>query len=88
MPEMIIRLRCDPTTGKRDIVVSLRGDEDALPHEHEQMHRTLVDKLIQGGALKAHEIGKLVIERDSGPGEAAPVDAELPRERSARPQGQ
>ena len=43
MAEMTIRLRCDPETGKRDIIVQLHSDADALPHEHEQLHRQLVD---------------------------------------------
>jgi hypothetical protein len=64
MAEMIIRLRCDPATGKKDIMVSLRSDEDALPHEHEQRHKALVEKLIQGGVLKASEVGQIVIERE------------------------
>ena len=41
MAEMTIRLRVNPGTGKKDIVISLRSDEDALPHEHEQQHRQL-----------------------------------------------
>ena len=65
MPEMTIQLRRDPDTGKQNIIVKLRSDEDALPHEHEQMHRTLVDKLINGGLLKAGEEGNLIIEREA-----------------------
>ncbi len=64
MPEMTIQLRRDPQTGKQNIVVKLRSDEDALPQEHEQMHRALVDKLIDGGILKAGEEGNLIIERE------------------------
>jgi hypothetical protein len=64
MPEMTIQLRRDPQTGKQNIIVKLRSDEDALPHEHEQLHRALVDKLIEGGILKAGEEGNLVIERE------------------------
>ena len=64
MAEMTIQLRCDPATGKKDIVVSLSSDEDLLPHEHEQMHRQLVDKLMEGGLLNASEVGQLVIERE------------------------
>jgi hypothetical protein len=64
MAEMTIKLRRDPQTGKQNIIVKLRSDEDALPHEHEQMHRTLVDKLINGGILKAGEEGNLLIERE------------------------
>jgi hypothetical protein len=66
MPEMTIQLRRDPHTGKQNLIVKLRSDEDALPHEHEQMHRALVDKLIEGGILKAGEAGNLVIEREEG----------------------
>src|SRR5207237_3223267 len=67
------RFKCDwssdvcssdlPATGKKDIIVSLHSDADARPHEHEQMHRRLVDRLIEGGILKAEEAGKVVVER-------------------------
>ena len=69
MAEMTIRLRCDPATGKKDIVVTLRSDADALPHEHEQQHRALVEKLIQGGLLKASELGQIVVEREESAAE-------------------
>jgi hypothetical protein len=64
MAEMTIRLQIDPDTGKKNIVVSLHADEDALPHEHEQRHRALVEKLIQGGIVKASELGKIIVERE------------------------
>lgn len=64
MAEMTIRLRTNPTTGKKDIVISLRSDDDALPHEHEQQHRQLVDKLIEGGVLSQDEVGSVVVERE------------------------
>jgi FtsH ternary system domain X3-analog len=64
MAEMTISLRCNPATGKKDIIVKLHSDADALPQEHEQMHRNLVDKLIHGGLLKAVEVGQLIVERE------------------------
>ena len=74
MAEMTIRLRCDPETGKKDIIVSLRSDADALPHEHEQMHRALVQKLVEGGLLQAAEVGQVVVERQEEAAEpAAPL---------------
>jgi hypothetical protein len=89
MAEMTIRLRCDPATGKKDITITLRSDEDALPHEHEQQHRALVDKLIEGGILKAGELGKIVVERESKEGEAAPPVSEPPQaERLEKRQGE
>jgi hypothetical protein len=70
MAEMTIRLRCDPQTGKRDIIVQLHSDADSVPHEHEQLHRNLVEKLVNGGILKASEAGKLIIEREAEKGQA------------------
>ena len=64
MAVMTIRLQTDPATGKKDIVVSLQSDEDMLPHEHEQQHRQLVEKLIEGGLLTAQEAGRIIVERE------------------------
>jgi hypothetical protein len=64
MAEMTIRLRCDPATGKKDILISLRSDADSLPHEHEQLHKALIDKLIDKGLLQASELGQIVVERE------------------------
>ncbi len=80
MAEMTIQLVCDPETGKKDIVVTLRSDEDALPHEHEQQHRALVDKLIEGGMLKAGEVGKIVVERETAAEEPAAEAAKAQQE--------
>ena len=63
MAELTIQLRVDPATGKKNVVIQLQSDEDALPIEHEEEHRALVDKLIAGGALKQGELGNIVIER-------------------------
>jgi hypothetical protein len=85
MAEMTIRLRCDPETGKRDIIVALESDADALPQEHEALHRRLVEKLIGSGLLTAEEAGKLIVEREERKGEAAtaPVGDPPPARKSA-----
>lgn len=85
MAELTISLRCDPATGKKDIVVKLHSDPDALPQEHEQLHRALVDKLINGGVLKAAEVGKLIVEREEDQREPATPAGEAPQ---AKPQAQ
>ena len=60
MAEMLIILRRDPQTGKQNIVVKLDSDPDALPVEHEQMHKKLVEK-INGNSNKLwEELGPLV----------------------------
>jgi hypothetical protein len=83
---MTIRLIIDPTTGKKNIVVKLHSDADALPQEHEQMHRTLVDKLVNGGVLKAAEVGRIVVEREGE--EPVPVETGTQGERQGQKQGE
>ena len=88
MAEMTIQLRIDPESGKKDIVVSLSSDEDLLPHEHEQQHKQLVDQLIEGGVLKAGEVGKVVVERvEEEKQSAGPVSAPQQEERQAQSTG-
>jgi hypothetical protein len=63
MAEATIRLVVNPHSGKRDVIISYTSDEDAMPLEHEDEHRNLVDKLIEGGALKAAELGDIIVDR-------------------------
>ena len=76
MPELTIRLRCDPATGKKDIIIGMRSDEAALPHEHEQQHRALVEKLIGSGLVQASEVGNIIIEREEEKPLVAPAKSE------------
>ena len=88
MAEMTISLRCDPATGKKNIIVTLHSDEDALPLEHEQQHRALVDKLLNGGLLKQEEVGKIVVEREDKEKAPALPSGEQPQgQRQAQQQG-
>jgi len=64
MAEMLILLRRDPQTGKQNIIIKLESDPDALPHEHEQMHRKLVEKVLGKGIVQAEELGEVIIERE------------------------
>jgi hypothetical protein len=65
---MTIRLLVNPTTGKREVDISYESDADALPMEHEEEHRRLVEKVV--GKLGS---GKLHVERES---EAPPQEQE------------
>ena len=87
MPEMTIRLIPDPATGKKNIIISLRGDEDALPHEHEQMHRAIVEKVLSGNRIKLEEIGAISVEREEDEKAAPPVYSGPQQERRAVGQG-
>lgn len=63
MGQLTIRLDVDPVTKKKNVTIQYATDADALPMEHEEEHRKLVDRLIEGGALKASELGTITIER-------------------------
>ncbi|MGZ3478056.1 MAG: hypothetical protein ACXVCJ_26390 [Polyangiales bacterium] len=66
MASVTIRLEVDPVSRRRTIVVSYQSDADALPNEHEEEHRALVRKLIDGGLVSAEEAGTIRVERASG----------------------
>jgi hypothetical protein len=88
MPEVTIRLRINPETGKKDIIISMRSDEDALPHEHEQQHRAIADKVINGGLVKASELGQIVVEREEDEKEPAiPSGSDKQPDRQAQKSG-
>ena len=58
MPEAILRLRVNPETGRREIVIDYTSDSDALPIEHEEEHRKLAEKVVDGG------LGALEVRRE------------------------
>ncbi|ATB47247.1 hypothetical protein [Corallococcus macrosporus] len=71
MASLILRLQVDPATGRKDVIIQYESDADALPMEHEDEHRRLVDSLIQGGTLKASELGRVIVRRDTPSGQSA-----------------
>jgi hypothetical protein len=85
MAEMLIILRRDPKSGKQNIIVKLESDPDALPIEHEQMHKQLVEKLV-GKGIKAEDLGEIIIERE-GASEPAKTETK-PNEPERQKQGQ
>ena len=84
MAELLIMLRRDPNTGKQNIIIKLDSESDALPIEHEQMHKALVEKLI-GKGMKPEDMGELIIERESEQQPAGPVSQ--PNEPQKQKQG-
>ena len=59
MAELVLRVRVDPATGRRELVIDYHSDSDALPIEHEEEHRRLADKVVDGG------LGGLEVSRPS-----------------------
>jgi hypothetical protein len=87
MAEMLIILRRDPQTGKQNIVVKLDSDPDALPIEHEQLHKRLVEKLV-GKGLDPEDLGEIIVEREEQAEPAAPASQPSEPQRQKQGQGQ
>ncbi|MFO7565534.1 MAG: hypothetical protein R6X02_23025 [Enhygromyxa sp.] len=82
MAELNIRLQIDPETGKKNLIIEYESDADMLPIEHEEEHRRLVNALVEGGVVKAEELGKVTVKRESG--EAVASDAEATEQADER----
>ncbi len=63
MADITIRFRFDVETGKKEILVEYEADPDALPYEHEQRHKEIVELLVGRGVIGAEEAGNVVVER-------------------------
>jgi hypothetical protein len=64
MANVIIRLVVNKATGKKDVVIGYTSDADALPMEHEDAHRAVVEKLLAGGIVSATELGEVIVSRE------------------------
>ena len=78
MADVILRLRIDPATGKRELVIDYTSDADALPFEHEDAHRQLAGRVVDGGLGS----GRVAVARGAEPAGAAPA-AQTEREADA-----
>lgn len=56
-----LRIVVDAASRKRTLVVSYESDADALPMEHEDAHRALVDRLVEGGIARVGD--RVIVER-------------------------
>jgi hypothetical protein len=75
MAELVLRLRVDPATGRRELVIDYTSDADALPFEHEEAHRRLAERVVDGGlargALDVARAAQPAAEPTAAGGEAA-----------------
>ncbi len=81
MATLILRLEIDPTTKKKNVWVKYDSDSDALPMEHEEQHKKLVEALLAGGAVKPEELGTITIEREGQGAAPASGSTDAPAQR-------
>jgi hypothetical protein len=72
MADVILRLRVDPATGKRELVIDYTSDADALPIEHEHAHRAIANRVVAGGLTGE----RLEVTRGSEPAAEATASGE------------
>jgi hypothetical protein len=71
MSELVLRIRVDPATGRRELVIDYASDADALPMEHEEEHRRLAGRVVEGG-LASKKV-TVTREADATPAAASPA---------------
>jgi len=64
MAELTICVRRNESTGQLELRVALCSDEDALPQEHEQLHRSLLAQLLPALDLNAGSDGGVEVTRE------------------------
>ncbi|PZR18635.1 MAG: hypothetical protein DI536_01780 [Archangium gephyra] len=78
MATLILRLEIDPQTKKKNVIVKYDSDSDALPMEHEQQHKAIVEALLKGGTVTAEDLGTITIEREGQGAARPPAQTEAP----------
>lgn len=88
MGEIEIRFRMNMESGKKDILIEYESDEDAMRHEHEKDHRSIVERIIGQGLIEADEVGEVIVER-AQPGQevARPSSEQEPPQQQANASG-
>jgi hypothetical protein len=77
MAEVTIRLRHNPRTGERELVIHYESESDALPHEHERDHRAWAEALLGRplGELVGGSVDRVVVEHAPRAGADAEQEA-------------
>jgi DNA-binding GntR family transcriptional regulator len=84
MATLILRLDIDPNTKKKNVWVKYDSDSDALPMEHEEQHKKIVEALLAGGAVKAEDLGTITIEREGQGAAKTEEKKDAPTQREAQ----
>lgn len=68
MARLTLQLRLDPVTKKREVLIGYESDSDALPMEHEDDHKALVQKVVgKTGASRVQANEGLLEPVSAGP---------------------
>lgn len=65
MARLTLQLKIDPVTKKREVLIGYTSDSDALPMEHEDDHRALVQKVVGKAPSTRVQVNEGVLEPTS-----------------------
>ncbi|TET34117.1 MAG: hypothetical protein E3J72_15200 [Planctomycetota bacterium] len=63
MGEIQIHFKYNRNTGRTDLTIDYVSDKSMMPHEHEERHEEIVDRLIEGGVIRREDIGNVEVRR-------------------------
>ena len=63
MPQVTLTLKRNKETNKQDLFIDYESEGDALPFEHEEDHKRLVQKILENTDLDPSEIGNIHVDR-------------------------
>ena len=78
MAEYTIQLIYNVKTGKKDILIDYLSDDDALPIEHEDRHREIVEMLVGKGLVEIEDLGQVKVGRVSPESVATTEEEQAP----------
>ncbi len=87
MAEVTIRLRHNPKTGERELVVDYESEDDALPFEHERDHRELVEAVIGRPLTDLPQAASVVRDGEQAPQQEAERSEQQAARQAVREQG-
>lgn len=87
MAKITLRLRANPKTGKKDILIEYESEADQTGWEHEREHKRIVESLIEKGVLEEAELGQIVRVKPGQAETQAETEALAEGETLANPQG-
>lgn len=87
MATLTLRLEIDPATRKKNVWVKYESDGDALPLEHEEAHRKIVEALLAGGKVKPDELGEIIVEREGQGQVKEPPPVQAPQRDAVKQKG-
>jgi hypothetical protein len=65
MSKIILTLKKNSEDGKQELLIDYESDGDALPFEHEEDHKDLVNKILESNGLNLSDMDTILVNRQA-----------------------